>query len=357
MKKELKKQKIVVAISGGLDSSVAAALLKETDGFEVIGAFMKVWPGDKLKKSEERARRIAKALKIPSYVFDFEEEFKKKIVHCFLSGYKKGKTPNPCVECNKEIKFGLLLKKARQLGAKFITTGHYARIRKGQDRIKLVKAKDKNKDQSYFLWKLNQKQLKYILFPVGGYTKNEVKKMAKEFNLPLSGVSESQEICFIEKDTNDFLKYYLKTKPGNIIDTKGRIIGQHQGLWFYTIGQRKGIKVPRGPFYVAGKDLKKNILIVTKNEKDLDKRELIAKNVNWISGRAPKLPLKIKAKIRYRHQSALAIITKKLKPKSYKLIFDKSQRAITPGQSVVFYKREEVLGGGIIVKGNVYKSL
>lgn len=351
--------KVVCAMSGGVDSSVASALLKRA-GFDVVGIFMKFWLAPEKNglqgswnrccspEAEKRARFVASKIGIPFYVLNFEKDFKKKIVDCFLRKHREGVTPNPCVVCNKEVKFGLLLNKTPELGADFIATGHYARIKEGKGGISLTKARDKQKDQSYFLWKLNQKQLKHVLFPVGGYTKTEVKKMAKDFKLPLSGISESQEICFIKTTTSDFLRQYLKKKPGKIIDAQGKVMGEHQGLWFYTIGQRKGIRLPGGPFYVLNKDSKKNLLIVTKKERDLYKKELIFKNVNWISGKKPKLPLRVKAKIRYRHLAASATITKDLKPKTYALKFDKAQKAMTPGQSVVFYRRDEVLGGGII---------
>jgi len=346
-------------MSGGVDSSVAAAILKRA-GVEVIGVFMKFWlePGkDGLvgawnrccsPEAEKRARQVAVILDIPFYVFNFEKEFKKRIVDYFLDEYKAGRTPNPCVVCNKEIKFGLLLEKTLSLNADFIATGHYTRIKKKKDSIHLLRAKDKNKDQSYFLWQLDQNQLKHILFPVGDYTKSQVRNLARKFKLPVSKTPESMEICFIQTTVNDFLKRYLKPKPGKIITLERRTIGQHQGLPFYTIGQRKGIELPGGPYYVVDKNLKENLLVVTKNERDLFKKELIVKKVNWISGKTPKLPLKIKARIRYRHTLTSAIITKKLKTKTYLLNFDKSQRAITPGQSVVFFKNDEVLGGGII---------
>jgi tRNA-specific 2-thiouridylase len=257
------------------------------------------------------------------------------------------------VVCNKEIKFGLLLEKALKLDADYVATGHYARTRKlvnsPEIRYSLMAAKDKNKDQSYFLWMLNQKQLERTLFPIGDYTRKEVENLAKKFKLPVLGTKKSVEICFVPKTTNDFLKKYLKEKPGKIIDTKGNTIGEHRGLWFYTIGQRKGIGLNGGPYWVKNKDLKKNRLIVAKNEKDLDQKGLTFKNVNWISGKKPKLPIRVKAKIRYRHKLASAIITQPLKHSTtYKLIFKKPQRAITPGQSVVFYREQELLGGGII---------
>ena len=389
-------------MSGGLDSSVAAALLKRV-GFDLIGVFMKFWAEPERDgligssnrccstEAEVRARKVAKILKIPFYVFNFEKEFKKRIVDYFIDGYKRGITPNPCVICNKEIKFGLLLEKALKLDADYIATGHYARtnltpsflkrnaaafkIRKLKE-IKLLRGKDRVKDQSYFLWMLNQKQLKRILFPVGDYTRKEVENLARKFKLPVLKARKSVEICFIQTTINDFLKKRLKQKPGKIVcltfdvkQDKQEVVSEHHGLWFYTIGQRKGIGLAGGPYWVLDKNLKKNLLIVTKNEKDLLKKELICKNVNWISGEEPKLPLKIKAKIRYRSQLASATIYHPegkpsasygagLKPKTYHLIFDRPQRAITPGQSVVFYspaevstkagKGQEVLGGGII---------
>jgi len=374
-----RSRRVVVAMSGGVDSSVAAALLKQA-GFDVIGIMMKFWKDPSASsgqagdnrccsvESEKLARSVAKKIGILFYVLNVEKEFKEEVVDYFLKEYKKGRTPNPCIVCNKEIKFGFLIKKALSLGADFVATGHYARIQNG----KLLKGADKEKDQSYFLWQLDQKQLNHVLFPVGGYTKPEVRKLAKKFKLPTAETPESQEVCFIhphtkqehqrnlqangscacygvgvKNTTNDFLRKYLKTEPGKIIDKMGKTLGEHQGLWFYTIGQRRGLEIPQGPYYVVGKDFKKNILIVSKNQKDLNKKELIAKNVNWISGKEPKLPLKAKVKIRYRTKAADAVICK-LPTTNYKLIFTKPQKAITPGQSVVFYKGRELLGGGVI---------
>jgi len=344
--KERKRIKIIVAMSGGVDSSVAAAILKR-ENFDVKGIFMKLADLPKFKKSEKMAKKIAKVLRIPFLTLGLRKEFKKRVIDCFLKEYKRGITPNPCVVCNKEIKFGLLLEKTLALDADYIATGHYVRLKKENLRYKLLKSKDKEKDQSYFLWQLNQSQLKHILFPVGDLTKKEVRKLAKKFKLPVFDASESMEACFVPKTINDFLEKHLQKKPGNIINTEGKIIGRHQGLFFYTIGQRKGIRLPGGPYYVLDKDFKKNILIITKNEKDLYKNELTAKNINWISGEKPKLPLKIKAKIRYRQEPALATLKIRDK-KNIKVMFDKSQRAITSGQSVVFYQGQKILGGGII---------
>lgn len=355
-------KKVIVAMSGGVDSSVAALLLKRA-GFDVSGVFLKLASLSSFKESEKRAKKVAKLLEIPFLVLDLRKEFKRRIIDYFLREYEAGRTPNPCVVCNKEIKFGLLLEKALKLGADYLATGHYARLRREipnsksqilNYRYKLLRGKDKTKDQSYFLWQLNQNQLRKILFPIGNYTRREVEKLAKKFKLPALKARKSVEICFIQTTINDFLKRYLGEKPGQIIDTQRKIIDQHRGLWFYTIGQRKGIGLAGGPYYVLDKDFKKNLLIVTKKEKDLYKKELVAKNVNWLSGRIPKLPLKVKAKIRYKHEPAEAQLTqiypdkKTDLPRFLKVEFTKSQRAITPGQSVVFYKGQELLGGGII---------
>jgi tRNA-specific 2-thiouridylase len=349
-----KNKKVIVAMSGGVDSSVAAALLKKA-GFDVVGVFMRFWYEPSVgnwnrhcsSDVEKRAKMVAVKLKIPFFILDFRKEFKKKVVDYFLKECKAGLTPNPCITCNKEIKFGLLFKKAVSLKADYIATGHYVKISRINSGFKIFRAKDRQKDQSYFLWALNQRQFKKALFPLGNFTKKEVRNLAKKFRLPVLGIPESQEICFIQTNINNFLKRKLRQKIGKIVDTAGEIIGQHQGLAFYTIGQRKGIRLPGGPYYVLGKDLKKNFLVVTKNEKDLVSKELVADNVNWISGQEPKLPIEAQVKIRYLTNPSLAIVSK-VKNNGYKLRFKKSQRAITPGQSVVFYRGGEMLGGGII---------
>ncbi|MBU3895994.1 tRNA 2-thiouridine(34) synthase MnmA [Patescibacteria group bacterium] len=326
-------QKIAVAMSGGVDSSVAAALLKRA-GFNVIGIHLKLWPGS--FKPETMARAVAKKLDIPFYVLNFEKEFKKEVVSRFLKDFNQGLTPNPCVVCNKEIKFGLMLKKAKSLGASLIATGHYARVKKTKEGFKILKGFDKNKDQSYFLYKLNQDILKCVIFPVGQYTKEEVRALAKKFSLPSMYAPESQEACFIPKGLAIFLKKHLKPESGKMVDERGRFLGIHPGSSFYTIGQRKGIGLPAGPYFVLGK--KKNTLVLTKDERKLLRKELKIKQTHWVLK-----PCKnVQAKIRYRSKAEKAVVS------GNKVVFSKPQRAITPGQSIVYYNNSELLGGSII---------
>ncbi|MBI2042290.1 MAG: tRNA 2-thiouridine(34) synthase MnmA [Candidatus Nealsonbacteria bacterium] len=347
----MRKKRVVVAMSGGVDSSVAAALLKK-QGFDVIGVFMRFWlarrslgeGGDGYNRccspeAEERARQVARILGIPFYVFDFRKEFKKEVVDYFIREYRAGRTPNPCVVCNKEIKFGLLLRRALAMEADFIATGHYIRLNRGR----IFEAKDRQKDQSYFLWQLSKKELRRCLFPLGGYTKTEVRQLAKRFKLPVASTPDSQEVCFVQTDITDFFKRYIKQKSGKIVDVTGRVLGQHRGLAVYTIGQRKGMELPQGPYWVVGKDTKKNVLVVTNNEDDLLQKELTFENANWIAGQPPKFPAKVRAKIRYRSQPAPATIYE-----NQRMVFQKPQRAVTPGQSAVCYKGPELLGGGVI---------
>jgi tRNA-specific 2-thiouridylase len=349
----VKNKKVIVAMSGGVDSSVAAVLLKE-QGYQVEGIFMRLGiAGD--DESEKNARAVTKKLGIKFRVVNLSREFKKKIINYFISEYEKGRTPNPCVECNKEIKFGILMDKVLKNKTDFIATGHYARLQNDSVSYKLLKAVDKNKDQSYFLYNLNQKKLKRCLFPLGDYTKDEVRKIARKYKFEIHNQKESQEICFIQdKYYGDFLKRYLKLKTGNIVDENNNILGKHKGLPLYTIGQRRDIGIGgTGPYYVIGMNRRKNQLVVSndKNNKKLFSKKIIIKKVNWISGDIPKLPLKIKAKSRYRMDERSAIVDK-IKNK-YIIKFSKPQRAIMLGQSVVFYKRNEVLGGGIIEKINL----
>ena len=362
-------QKVVVAMSGGVDSSVAAAMLKN-QGYDIVGVFMLFWAESSIAserenkccsiEAQEDARKVAKKLGIPFYVLDFANVFRRQIVNYFLKQYASGRTPNPCIECNRWIKFDLLLKKALGMGADYIATGHYVRLRREirnpkseirNYKYKLFRARDSQKDQSYFLYTLGQKQLKYALFPLGDYTKPEVRKLADKWGLPYRK-RESQEICFIpEKNHNEFLKRYLKLESGKIV-CGGKIIGEHKGLPLYTIGQRKEIKLSGGPYWVIGFDFKKNLLKVTDvpNDPLLYRENLEAQKVNWISGKEPKLPLKTKVKIRYRHPAVAAVIKQIKSKKVYQVKLNQPQRAVTPGQSVVFYKNDELLGGGIIAE-------
>jgi len=361
------KKKVVVGMSGGVDSSVVAAILKN-QGYDVVGVFMRFWQDTKADKAKNNfnenhccslgayndAKRVAEMLDIPFYAMDMKTPFKKTVVNYFLEEYKNGRTPNPCVECNRFIKFGEFLKKAKAMGADYVATGHYARLRREIQNpksktlnIKLLKGKDTEKDQSYFLYTLTQEKLKHILFPLGDYTKPKVRAMAKKFGLPVHSKKDSQEVCFVGDGLENFLSKWLKIKKGDIIEVEtGKKLGEHRGLALYTIGQRKGLGLGGGPFYVVRMDAKKNILYVSNDEKRILSKELNIKKIDFISGFLPKLPLKIKVKIRYRHSEAPAILKKE--KNNYKIIFNKPQRAITSGQSAVFYKGDEVLGGGVI---------
>ncbi|MCK4891123.1 MAG: tRNA 2-thiouridine(34) synthase MnmA, partial [Candidatus Pacebacteria bacterium] len=364
-----KSKKVIVGMSGGVDSSVAAALLQE-QGYEVIGVFMYFWHdvSDKLqaidthienrccsREAEEGARKVAQKLGIKFYSINVDKEFKKAVVDYFLFEYKQGRTPNPCIECNRSIKFGVMIDKAMAIGADFVATGHYVKKLKTKNlklkiNYKLLKAKDENKDQSYFLYTLNQKKLKHCLFPIGDYEKKDIRILAKKYSFEIAERKESQEICFIQsKRYGDFLKKYIKLIPGEIIDVSGDVLGKHKGLPLYTIGQRRDIGIGgTGPYYVIGMNRKKNQLIVSnnKNYKNLFSNELVVKKVNWISGNISKFPLKIKAKVRYSMDEELVVVNK-IKEK-YAVKFSKAQRAVMPGQSIVFYKGSEILGGGII---------
>jgi len=367
MKKQGNGKKVFIAMSGGVDSSVAALLLKQS-GYDVVGVYMKGWSlTDCAEEDASDARRVTGVLNIPFYVFNFENEFKKEVVDYMVSEYAAGKTPNPDVMCNREIKFGLFLKKALALGADYIATGHYVQ-RVGN---KMVRAKDENKDQSYFLWTLTQDQLKHCLFPVGDYTKPQVRFIANKYNLPTAEKPDSQGVCFVgEIDVAGFLKEKLGKNFGPIKTIDGKTIGTHDGAIFYTIGQRKGIGIKGSlpgeqgkVYYVAAKNVDTNTLWVSEgNSKNLFAKELIVKNINWISGVEPKLPLKCLARIRYRQPLQKAKLFKILNFRELKVEFDVPQRAITPGQSAVFYLPAEarrakagtemggleMLGGGII---------
>jgi tRNA-specific 2-thiouridylase len=361
MSKAVKKQKVLVAMSGGVDSSVVACMLKE-QGYEVLGVFMHFWAeespeadyGEKNKccslESFNDARRVAQKFGFPIYTLNLEEKFKKEVVDEFLLSYGRGETPNPCVSCNKFIKFDPLIRKADELGADFIATGHYAKIVEKNGEFELWRPLDNDKDQTYFLYTLNQAKLKRILFPLAGLRKPEVRELAKQYGLEVAEKRESQEICFVpEKGHNDFLKRYLDIRPGQIMDLEGRVLGEHQGLPLYTIGQRKGLEIGgTGPYYAAKFDHERNILYVTNSFDDqvLFKDELQARDISWV-GPEPEYPCRCLAVIRYRHKPESVVVTKT--GANLHIKFDRPQRAITSGQSVVLYEDEQVLGGGIIV--------
>lgn len=351
-------KKVVVAMSGGVDSSVAAALLKQ-QGYNVIGVFMQFWypSGDNYGEnrccsleSYNEARAVAATLDIPIHKVNFGHQFKKMIVDEFLIEHKSGRTPNPCVACNKFVKFDLLLKYAKTVfDAEYLATGHYVKLTQDKSGYKLSRPKDRAKDQTYFLYNLKQEQLKYLLFPLANYEKEQVRKLAKKLKLAIHAKPDSQEICFVGHSREDFLKRYLKLKPGEIIDTKGGVLGKHRGLPLYTVGQRTGLGLSGGPWYVARIDLKTNRLVVTKNSKDklLSDREVIFDKVNWLNGGIIKFPLKCSAQIRYRGKAESCRVEKS--GRLFKAIFDKPQQAVMAGQSIVFYHKDQLLGGGIIV--------
>lgn len=326
-------------MSGGVDSSVVAEILKR-QGHEVSGVFLNLGQVN-YKEALKSAGKVAEKIGIPLKIIDLRKQFKKEIIAYFLRGYKEGITPNPCVKCNKDIKFGLLLKLAEKLKFDYLATGHYVRLRQGR----IFQAKDKIKDQSYFLYNLKQRQLGKLLFPLGNYTKEEVKKMGDEWHLPYLK-KESQDICFLDCEHNEFLKKHLKLKKGKVATADGKIIGEHDGLPLYTIGQRHGFSRGGGiPYYVVARDIKKNLLIIASkaDEEKFYKKEIVIKNVNWISGNPPDMSKVYKARIRYRQPLQSCRI------KNNKVIFLRPQRAVTPGQSLVLYRGKELLSGGIIV--------
>lgn len=340
--------KIAVAMSGGVDSSVAAALLKK-EGHDVVGLTMLVTPSE---EAADVAREVAHTLGIPHYLFDIREVFTKQVISVFCHEYSLGRTPNPCVQCNKLIKFGSLLGKARDLGAEKIATGHYARLGKNysNNRILLKKGIDHNRDQSYFLYKLDQEQLAGSLFPLGGLIKDKVREMAAEMDLPVINQKESREICFIpDNDYPRLVRQYLtvERKSGLIVNTKGNVLGKHNGVINYTIGQRKGLGISsREPLYVVDIDSLNNTVIVG-GKQEIYADEFVVKDLNWISAEDLIDPMTVKTKIRYLHPAAESVITQ-LKNGTVHVKFSKPQMAITPGQAAVFYEGETVVGGGTI---------
>jgi tRNA-specific 2-thiouridylase len=356
--------RVVVAMSGGVDSSVAAGLLKE-QGYDVIGITMNLFPLSKeycldkdLKSccgwgAVEDASKVASKLGIPHSVLNLKDSFENLVVSNFLEEYSRGRTPNPCVRCNQFIKFDVLLEKARKIGASFVATGHYAQIvqdtRSGQFCLK--KGMDKEKDQSYFLYTMTQDQLSHTLFPVGLFTKSEIRKRAHKWGLPVADRPESQEICFIpDKNYVDFLKKRKPqaSLPGPIVSMEGQVLGYHDGIINFTVGQRRGLGIAAPhPLYVLKINSAKNQVVVGPNEL-LYKKDLVADQINWIPGSKIDSPVPARARIRFKHKEARALLVP-LDSEKIRVEFEKPQRAITPGQAVVFYEGDVVLGGGTIL--------
>ncbi len=372
----MKKTRIAVGLSGGVDSSVAAKLLLD-QGHEVVGIFMRNWEDDSPECTAPRdaldAERVAKKLKIPFHEVNFSKEYWHDVFAYFLREHKAGRTPNPDILCNKFIKFGSLLDKAKELGADFLATGHYARkttkssLNSRNPEFELRIPEDKNKDQTYFLHALNQEQLASSIFPLENLKKSEVRRIAREADFPTAEKKDSTGICFIgERNYRQFLQKFLKKRPGKIIEAaSGKVLGEHVGVNFYTIGQRRDLKIggvknfSEAPWFVVGKNQKRNELIVSQDEKKLLATELMATNVSWISGSAPAKNFKCGARIRYRSEIVPCTISchpeecneegsSKDSSPAVRVQFKTPVRAITPGQSVVFYDHDVCLGGGEI---------
>ena len=352
--------RVIVGMSGGVDSSVSALLLQQ-QGYQVEGLFMKNWEEDDgteyctAREDLADAQAVADRLNIPLHGANFAAEYWDNVFAHFLSEYRAGRTPNPDILCNKEIKFNAFLEYATQLGADFIATGHYVRTDHHAEQGSLLKGLDSNKDQSYFLHQVGCEALARTLFPVGELDKPAVRDIAEAAGLVTAGKKDSTGICFIgERRFTDFLERYLPAQPGAIESLDGAILGEHQGLMYHTIGQRQGLGIgglanhEQAPWYVVDKALTRNVLLVAqgKNHPALFKTTLYANDIFWISGQSPDLPLRCTAKIRYRQADQDCWLEEH--PEGFRVRFDDPQRAITPGQSVVFYQSEQCLGGGVI---------
>ena len=359
MEKRL-NNKVFVGISGGVDSAVAASILIKK-GYEVVGVFIKTWSPDFIDctwKNERRdAMRVCAHLKIPFLECDATNEYKEGVADYMIEEYKKGNTPNPDVMCNREVKFGVFWNFAKKLGASFIATGHYVKLKKIKEEYCLIKNKDEGKDQVYFLWTLNQEDLSHSIFPIGDITKKEVRKIAEKIKLPNAFKKDSQGVCFLGKlDMKDFLKHYIEVKNGDVLNEQGKIIGKHDGAVFFTIGERHGFLIDRQyknnkPLYVVSKDLGRNTITVSENSPveakgDSKQKEIVCKRVNIIPSKID-LNKKYQAQIRY-HGSLVNCLIKKIEKDQAWIIFDKDIK-IDSGQSVVFYDKDICLGGGVAI--------
>jgi tRNA-specific 2-thiouridylase len=342
----MSQKRVAVAMSGGVDSSVAAALLKQA-GYEVSGIYMQLWSDHNLPLALSELEHTCQLLDIPLYQLDLKAEFQRLVIDYFCREYSRGKTPNPCIACNQHVKFGLLLEKALEMGAEYLATGHYVRLESTPDGYRLLKAIDITKDQSYFLYTLGQRQLGHLLSPLGELSKEEVRNLAAELGLPSSSRHDSQDVCFIpDNDYRSFIAEHVSLQPGEIVDITGKVLGKHDGLARYTVGQRQGLGLASNEqLYVLELDAASNRLVVGTKDQTLH-NALIASELSWVSGRAPAEPINIMAKVRYK----AAEVAAKLHPKDgmAEVRFVESQSAIAPGQSVVFYQGDVVLGGGII---------
>jgi len=351
---------VVAGMSGGVDSSAAAALLLE-QGYEVIGVTLKLWPQDCVSRAEDKccgpqavsdARAVCQKLGIPYYLVDESAEFRSRVVEYFAREYQAGRTPNPCVVCNQTLKFGRLLERADQLGAQYVATGHFARLEPSPDgrRMLLKRGRDRRKDQSYFLFSLSQGQLRRALFPLGEKTKADTREVARGCRLKTAEKEESMEICFVpDNDYGRFLEQsrLVQRHRGEIVDRQGRVLGYHDGIEFFTIGQRKGLRIAAAkPLYVLDLDAATNRVIVGGSE-GLERQEFLVERCNWIAEENPVASFQAMVKIRYNHPGAEAIVTP-LEGGRARVRLEVPQRAVTPGQAAVFYQEDLVLGGGWI---------
>lgn len=358
----MKKEKVVIGMSGGVDSSVSAYLLKKA-GYDVIGVTMQIWQEEDVQKQEENggccglsavddARRVAQMLDIPYYVMNFKKEFKENVIDYFIKEYLQGRTPNPCIACNRNVKWESLLKRSLEIGADYIATGHYAQITQLENgRFTLKKSATDAKDQTYALYNLTQEQLSHTLMPVGEYTKDEIRKIAEEIGLLVANKPDSQEICFIpDHDYATFIESNTdkKIKEGNFVDVDGNIIGRHKGIIHYTIGQRKGLNLSMGkPVFVVAIRPENNEVVIGDNQ-DVFSNQLYCNHINFMSISELIGEMEVTAKIRYSHKGAKAVI-RKVEEDKIECTFEEPQRASTPGQAVVFYDGEYVIGGGTIL--------